>query len=109
MQKHGQKMALERVSKEEGNHNIVDTTARIIGMTENIRYAITLHPEEKWYEMELLSMDFARSHKTYRFLAVPEGTKIVIDDEYDPTAMPPRILNRLGMLRNRMTTDTKIL
>lgn len=106
MRKHGQKMALERVSKKEGNHVIVDTTARIMGMKKNMRYDITLHPEEKWYDMDITINGFVKSHRTYRFLAVPEGTKIIIDDAYHSTAIIPRILNRLGMLRNKMITDT---
>lgn len=106
MRKHGQKMALERVSKKEGHHIVVDTTARIMMMTKNMTYDITLHPEEKWYEMDITINEFVKSHRTYRFIAVPEGTKIIIKDEYRPIALLPRILNRLGMLRSKMITDT---
>ncbi|MBI2127215.1 MAG: SRPBCC family protein [Thaumarchaeota archaeon] len=106
MRKHGQKMALERVSKKEGDHIIVDTTARVMGMTKNMRYNITLHPEDNWYEMLIRIDGFVKSHRTYRFLSVPEGTKIIIDDEYQPISMLTGMLDRFGMLKKRLIGDT---
>ncbi len=54
MRKHEMNMALERVSKREGNHVIVDTTAKLMDMTKNMRYDILLHPEGNWYEMDIV-------------------------------------------------------
>lgn len=106
MRKHGQKMALERVSKREGNHVVVDTTAKIMGMTKNLRYDILLHPQEHWYEMELFVEGFFRSHRTYKFRAVQEGTQIIIDDGYEPISFLSKMMNALGLMKNRLIRDT---
>lgn len=106
MRKHGQKMALERVSRREGNQVVVDTTAKIMGMTRNMRYDIILHPEDRWYEMELSVDGLFRSHRTYRFKSVDQGTQILIDDEYKPTSFLARMMNATGMLKKRLVRDT---
>lgn len=106
MRKHGQNMALERVSKREGSHVMVDTTAKIMGMTKNMRYNIVLHPEGHWYEMELTVDGFFRSHRTYKFTTVQEGTQIIIDDIYEPTSFLAKMLNVMGMLKKRLVRDT---
>jgi hypothetical protein len=106
MRKHGQKMALERVSKREGDHVVVDTTAKIMGMTKNMRYDILLHPEAHWYEMELSVDGLFKSHRTYKFKSVEQGTQILIDDEYEPTSFLARMMNAMGMLKKRIVRDT---
>lgn len=106
MRKHGQRMALERVSKREGNHVVVDTTAKIMGRTKNMRYDIILHPEDHWYEMQLSVDGLFRSHRTYKFKSVEVGTKILIDDEYEPTSFLARMMNAMGMLKKRLVRDT---
>lgn len=106
MRKHGMKMALERVAKKEGNRVTVDTTAKIMGMTKNMRYEITLHSEEFWYEMDITINRFANSRRSYRFHPVPDGTRIVINDEYHPLGLLSKMLNVLGMLKPKMIKDT---
>jgi hypothetical protein len=106
MKKHGMHMALERVSRRDGNHLLVDTTAKMMGMTKSMRYDIMLHPDGHWYEMTISIEGFVRSRRTYKFEAVPEGTRITIDDEYQPTSLLSRMLNGIGMLKTRMIRDT---
>ncbi len=107
MRKHGMNMALERVSKREGTHVIVDTTARLMGMTKTMTYDILLHPEGSWYEMDIEIQDFVRSHRSYRFESVPDGTKITIEDEFQPSSVLASMLNSLGMLKKRLVSDTR--
>ena len=106
MRKHGQTMALERVSNRDGNHVVVDTTARIMMSTKNMRYDIVLHSEGHWYEMQMTVEGFFTSHRTYRFEKVAEGTKIIIDDAYKPTSMLAKMLNAMGMMKKRLIRDT---
>ncbi len=106
MRKHGMNMALERVSKKEGNHMIVDTTARLMGMTKNMRYDIILHPEGSWYEMEIEIQDFVKSHRSYKFESVRDSTKITIEDEFQPKSVLATMMNSLGMLKKRLVSDT---
>lgn len=106
MRKHGMTMALERVSKRHGNHVVVDTTARLMGMKKNMRYDILLHPEDYWLEMTITIEGFVQSHRTYRFCVVPEGTHLLIEDEYQPTSIVAEMMNGLGMLRTKLATDT---
>ncbi len=106
MRKHGMYMAMERVAERDGNHVVVDTTAKIMGITKNMRYDITLHPDGKWYEMTITIDGFVKSHRTYRFEVVGEGTRITIDDQYQPLSPLSRMLNVLGMLRKKMISDT---
>lgn len=106
MKKHGMYMALERIAKREGNLVVVDTTAKIMGIKKNMRYDIMLHPEAHWYEMTITIDGFVKSRRTYRFEAVPQGTKIMISDEYQPISFLSKMMNGLGMLRKRMINDT---
>lgn len=106
MKKHGMYMALERVAQRDGNHVVVDTTAKIMGMTKNMRYDIILHPDGYWYEMTITIEGFVRSRRAYKFEIVPEGTKITINDEYQPTSFLSKMLNGIGMLKKRMIGDT---
>jgi len=106
MKKHGMTMALERVSKRQGNHVVVDTTARLMGMKRNMRYDVVLHPEDYWLEMTITTEGFVQSRRSYRFRAVREGTRLVIEDEYEPSSLLARMMNGLGMLRTRLVTDT---
>ncbi len=107
MRKHGMNMALERVSKREGNHVIVDTSARLMGMTKNMRYDILLHPEGSWYEMDIEIEDFVKSHRSYKFESVPDGTKITIEDEFEPRSLLASMMSILGMLKTRLVSDTR--
>lgn len=106
MRRHGLTMALERVSKRQGNHVVVDTTARIMGMKKNMRYDIMLHPEEHWLEMTITIEGFVQSHRSYRFRAGPEGTHLAIEDEYRPSSLLAEMLNGMGMLKTRLANDT---
>ncbi len=106
MRKHGMTMALERVSRRQRNHVIVDTTARLMGRKKNMRYDILLHPEDYWLEMTITIEGFVRSHRTYRFRIVPEGTHLVIEDEYQPISLLAKMMNGLGMLRTKLVNDT---
>lgn len=106
MRKHGMYMALERVSKREGNRVIVDTAAKMMGMMKNMRYDIHLHPEGSWYEMIIEIQGFVRSHRSYKFESVPDGTKITIKDEFQPTSMLASMMNGLGMLKKKLVSDT---
>ncbi len=106
MRRHGMYMALERVAHREGNHVIVDTTAKMMGMTRNMRYDILLHPEEKWYEMVIEIQGFVKSRRSYKFESVPEGTRITIEDQFQPTSILASMMNGFGMLRKRLVSDT---
>jgi len=106
MKKHGMYMALERVAERKGNHVVVDTTAKIMGMTKSMKYDILLHPEGHWYEMTISTEGFVRSRRTYKFEAVPQGTTVRIEDEYQPISFASKLLNSLGMLRKKMNDDT---
>ncbi len=106
MRKHGMYMALERVVERDGDHVVVDTTAKIMGITKNMKYDIMLHPDGNWYEMTITIEGFVKSHRTYRFEAVREGTRITINDQYQPISPLSRMLNGLGMLRKKMIGDT---
>lgn len=106
MKKHGMHMALERVSRREGNHVIVDTTAKMMGNKKKMNYDILLHPEGSWYEMTIEIEGFVKSHRTYKFESVPQGTKITIEDEFQPTSMLASMMNGLGMLKKRLVSDT---
>jgi len=106
MRKHGMRMALERVAERDGDHVIVDTKAKVMVMTKSMKYDITLHPDGYWYEMTILIEGFVKSRRTYRFEVVPEGTKITINDVYQPVSHLSKMLNRLGVLRKKMIDDT---
>jgi len=106
MKRHGLHMALERVAQRDGNHVVVDTVAKVMGGTKNMRYDILLHPETYWYEMTISIDGFLKSRRTYKFEKVTQGTKIIINDEYEPESLPARMMNTLGLLKRRMVNDT---
>lgn len=106
MKKHGMYMALERVAEREGNHVAVDTTAKVMGMTKNMRYDITLHPDGHWYEMTIDIDGFVNSQRKYKFEEVADGTRVTIEDEYRPTSLLSKMLHGLGMLRKKLLSDT---
>lgn len=106
MKKHGMNMALERVSRRESNHVAVDTTAKMMGMKKKMNYDILLHPEGSWYEMTITIEGFVKSSRTYKFESVRQGTKITIEDEFQPTSMLASMMNGLGMLKKRLVSDT---
>jgi hypothetical protein len=106
MRKHGMNMALEPVAEREGNHVAVDTTAKVMGMTRDMKYDITLHPDEHWYEMTTDIEGFVSSRRKYKFEEVPEGTKVTIEDQYRLTSFLSKMLGSLGMLRKKMVGDT---
>lgn len=106
MRKHGMTMALERVSKRQGDHVVVDTTAKIMGMRRNMRYDILLYPEQYRLEMTIRIEGLTQSYRTYAFQAVPEGTRLSIEDEYEPISVLASMMNVLGMLRKRLVKDT---
>jgi hypothetical protein len=73
-------MVLERVAHRWGNNLAVDTTAKVMGMTKNVRYDIVLHPEGYWLEMTITIEGVIRSRRTYRFRMVPDGTQVLIEE-----------------------------
>ncbi len=85
---------------------MVDTIAMIMGMRKNMRYDILLYPEEYRLEMTIRIEGLKQSHRTYSFKSVPEGTGLLIEDEYEPISVLASVMNVLGMLKKRLARDT---